>query len=105
MADEAKVEAKGVKETKEALVAMGVMAVIARNAYRAAGGDVGKFASGVGMALMADPVAMESIKAGFSGAGEVVGELKDLKLAEILDLSQTAIAVVSKSFADVQVQP
>jgi hypothetical protein len=95
-------EEKGIKETKEALVAMGALAVVARLAYREAGGDVTKFATGVGFSLLANPAAMEAVKAGFNGAGEITGEVKDLSWSEVLELGETAIGVTRKSFTEVQ---
>lgn len=95
-------EEKGIKETKEALVAMGTLAVVARKAYREAGGDVGKFATNVGMALIGNPEAMAAVKEGFNGAGEIAGEIKDLSLLEVLELGEVSIRVARESFQEVQ---
>lgn len=95
-------ELKGIKETKEAFVAMGVLAVVARKAFRDAGGDVGKFATGVGMALISNPEAMAVVKEGFNGAGEIAGEVKDLSLSELLELGEVSIRVARQSFQEVQ---
>ena len=97
----------GIKETTEALVGMGALAVVARKAYRDSGGDIAKFAAAFGTGIALDPVALGAVKDGFDGAGEILGEVKDLTLVEILELGGTAIAVTKKAFVDVQppVQP
>ena len=93
---------KGIKETTEALEAMGALAVVARKSYREAGGDMKKFVTTFGMNIVADPAAMSAVKEGFDGAGEIPGELKDLSFTEVLSLGENAIRITRNSFISVQ---
>jgi hypothetical protein len=95
MADEVKL---GIKETSEALIALGALAVVCRKAFGAAGGDFGKLPAALTVALMGDPVAMSAIKAGYEDAKQIVPEVKDLDLGEKAELGILALTIVKDSF-------
>ena len=99
MADEVKL---GIKETKEALVALGALAVVCRKAFGAAGGDFGKLPAALTVAIMGDAAAMASIKVGYEDAKQIPAEMKDLDLPEMAELGAVALTVVSTSFVAVQ---
>jgi hypothetical protein len=102
MADEAKVKL-GIKETKEALVALGALAVVCRKAFGAAGGDFGKLPAALTVALTSDAAAMASIAAGYEGSNQIVPEIKDLDTAEKFELAALALTTVGSSFAALKV--
>jgi hypothetical protein len=102
MADEIKL---GIKETKEALIGLGALAVVCRNAFRTAGGDFSKLPAAITAALMTDAEAMAAIKAGYEDSKQIVPELKDLDWTEKAELGAVGLTVVAKSFAAVQVKP
>jgi hypothetical protein len=99
MADEVKL---GIKETKEALVALGALAVVCRKAFGAAGGDFAKLPAALTVAIMGDAAAMASIKVGYEDAKQIPAEMKDLDLPEMAELGAVALTVVSTSFVAVQ---
>ena len=101
MAGEEKVKL-GIKETKEALIALGALAVVCRNAFGAAGGDFSKLPAALTMAIMGDKAAMDSIKAGYEDSNQIIPEIKDLDFTEKAELGATALIVIANSFAAVK---
>lgn len=95
-------EKLGIKETQEALVALGAIAVVARKAFRESGGDMAKFPAALAAQLMTNPEAMTAVKAGYEGANQIIPELKDLDGFEALALAECSIATIRKSFVEVQ---
>lgn len=101
MADEVKAKL-GIKETKEALIALGALAVVCRKAFGAAGGDFGKLPAALTVAIMGDAAAMAAIKEGYEGANQIVPEMKDLDGPEMIELGAVALTVVANSFVAVK---
>jgi hypothetical protein len=95
-------EKLGIKETKEALVSLGAIAVVARKAYGAAGGDMAKFPAEIAAALMTSPEAVASLKVGFDGIKQVPAEIRDIDPFEGLELMETALKVIKDSFIAVK---
>jgi hypothetical protein len=92
----------GIKETKEALVALGALAVVVRKAYGVAGGDFSKLPAALTTAIMSDATAMAAIKEGYEGSNQILPEVKDLDLAEKIELAACALTVVGGSFTAVK---
>lgn len=95
-------EKVGIVQTKEALVALGAMAVVARLAWRDCGGDVAKFAPAFAVQLMANPAALAAVKAGYEDAKNIPAEFRDLDPFEGLELGEKALVVIRESFLGVQ---
>jgi hypothetical protein len=94
------VQEKGIEQTKELLMALGDVSVIVATAAKP-GGSAADIAGRIASQFASNPELLVSLKTGMAGIGEIPGELRDLKLGEILDLVSVSLDTARKALAAV----